>query len=126
LARAAIVILVLVLVLGGLFFLLRPDTPSGTPQDRTFDVSIKDGAMSPEEISVDKGDTVTLRVTSDEPVELHVHGYDVEQEVEPGQESNLDFEADLTGRFEIEDHETERARHAPGAPQVGRRRCAAC
>jgi hypothetical protein len=106
--RAAIVVLVVVLVLGGLFFLLRPDTPEGGPQGRTFDVSMKDGEMSPEEISVNQDDTVTLRVRTDEPTELHVHGYDVEQEVEPGREAEIDFEADLTGRFEIEDHETEK------------------
>jgi Cupredoxin-like domain len=108
LTRAAIVVLVVVLVLGGLFFLLRPDDPSGAPQDRTFDVTIKGGEMSPNEISVDQGDTVTLRVSSDKPIKLHVHGYDVEQEVEPGRKSNIEFEADLTGRFEIEDHETEK------------------
>ena len=106
--RAAIVVLVVVLVLGGLFFLLRPDTPEGGPRDRTFDVSIKDGEMNPGEISVNQGDTVTLRVSTDEPTELHVHGYDVEQEVEPGQEAEIAFEADLTGRFEIEDHESEK------------------
>jgi hypothetical protein len=106
--RAAIVVLVVVLVLGGLFFLLRPDTLEGGPQDRTFDVSIESDSMSPEEISVNQGDTVTLRVSTDEPTELHVHGYDLEQEVEPDREAEIDFEADLTGRFEIEDHETEK------------------
>ena len=106
--RIAIVVLVVVLVLGGLFFLLRPDTPEGSPQDRSFDVSIEGGEMSPGEISVDEGDTVTLRVSSDKPVELHMHGYDVEQEVEPGEKAEIRFEADLTGRFEIEDHETEK------------------
>jgi hypothetical protein len=106
--RAAIVVLVVVLVLGGLFFLLRPDTQEGGPRDRSFEVSIEDGEMSPEEISVHRGDTVTLRVGTDEPTELHVHGYDVEQEVEPGEGAKIDFEADLTGRFEIEDHETEK------------------
>ena len=106
--RAAIVMLAVVLVLGGLFLLLRPDTPNGGPQDRIFDVSIKGGEMSPGEISVNQGDTVTLRVSTDEPTELHVHGYDVEQEVEPGRDADIDFEADLTGRFEIEDHESEK------------------
>jgi hypothetical protein len=106
--RAAIVVLVVVLILGGLFFLLRPDSSEGGPQDQTFDVSIESGRMSPEEISVNQGDTVTLRVSTDEPTELHVHGYDVEQEVEPGREAEIDFEADLTGRFEIEDHESEK------------------
>jgi len=106
--RAAIVVLVVVLVLVGLFFLLRPDTPEGGPQDRTIEVSIKDGEMDPEEISADQGDTVTLRVSADEPTELHVHGYDVERELGPGKEAEIDFEADLTGRFEIENHETEK------------------
>ena len=114
-ARNLILIAVIVLILGGLFFLLRPDTPEGAPRERTFDLSIEEGEMSPAEISVDEGDRVTLRVSSDEPMELHLHGYDVEREVEPGQEAELHFEADLTGRFEIEDHESERE---PGVLQV--------
>ena len=106
--RAAIIVLVVVLVLGGLYFLLRPDNPSGAPQERAFDVSVKGGEMRPNEISVNKGDSVTLQVSSDQPIGLHIHGYDVEQEVEPGQSAELRFQADLTGRFEIEDHETEK------------------
>jgi heme/copper-type cytochrome/quinol oxidase subunit 2 len=97
-----------VLVLGGLFFLLRPDTPAVGPQDRTFDVSIEGGEMSPDEISVNEGDRMTLRISSDEQMEVHVHGYDVEREVGPGSTAKLHFEADLTGQFEIEDHESER------------------
>ena len=107
-ARSLILSAVIVLVLGGLFFVLRPDTPSGGPQDRKFDLSIEDGEMSPAEISVHEGDNVTLRVSFDEPMELHLHGYDVEQEVGPGKKGRLHFEADLTGRFEIEDHESEK------------------
>jgi hypothetical protein len=106
--RAAIVILVVVLMLGGLFFLLRPAISEGGPQDRVFDVSIKDGEMSPEEISVHQGDTVTLRVSTDEPTELHVHGYGVEREIKADGKAEIYFEADLTGRFEIEDHEPEK------------------
>ena len=106
--RAAIVILVIALVLGGLFFLLRPDKPAGAPRDRTFDLAIKNGKMSPNEISVNQNDKVTLRVSSDKPMEFHLHGYDVEQEVGPGQKAKLRFEADLTGRFEMEDHESEK------------------
>jgi hypothetical protein len=33
--------------------------------------------------------------------------YGLEEEVSPGEETDLSFEADLTGRFEIEGHETE-------------------
>jgi hypothetical protein len=103
-----ILIAVIVLILGGLFFLLRPDTPAGVPRDRMIAVSIEGGEMSPAEISVNEDDSVTLRVSSDRPMELHVHGYDVEGEVGPGQKVNFRFEADRTGRFEIEDHESEK------------------
>ena len=96
------------LVLGGLFFLLRADTPAAGPRERTFDVSIEGGEMSPNEISVNESDRVTLHISSDEPMEVHVHGYDMEHEVGPGQKAELHFKADLTGRFEIEDHESER------------------
>jgi hypothetical protein len=108
LARNLIVILAVIIVLGGLFFLLRPDSLTVGPRERTFDVSINGGEMSPSDISVNEGDRVTLRLRADEPMELHVHGYDVEQEIEPGQPAELHFEADITGRFEIEDHETEK------------------
>ncbi len=64
--------------------------------------------MSPAEIPVNQYARVTLRVSSDKPMELHRHGYDVEREIEPGREAKLRFKADLTGRFEIEDHESEK------------------
>lgn len=102
------VVVVVVFVLGGLFFVLRPDTREGAPRDRTFDVSIEGGEMSPDEVSVNEDDNVTLRISSDKPTELHIHGYDVELEVEPGKTAELRFEADLTGRFEIEDHDAEK------------------
>jgi hypothetical protein len=50
---------------------------------------------------------VTLRLSLESPVEIHLHGYDLEGNVLPGEETELSFEADTTGRFEIEDHETE-------------------
>jgi FtsP/CotA-like multicopper oxidase with cupredoxin domain len=117
-SRTIVVALLVLLALGGLFFALRPDAPSsgrsdadreGGPRTETFDVSIEGGAMTPGEISVSEGDRVTLRLTSDEPVELHLHGYDLEKEVNPGETATLSFEADLTGRFEVEDHDKETA-----------------
>ena len=106
-ARSLILIAVIVLILGGLFFLLRPDSPAAGSRERTFDLSIEGGEMSPSEISVNEGDRVTFRISSDKPMEFHMHGYDLEQKIEPGKTAELHFKADLTGRFEIEDHETE-------------------
>ena len=103
------VVAVLVLVgLAALFLVLRPGpSQTGAPHERTIDLAVEDGAMTPEEIKVREGDRVRLRVTSDERIEIHLHGYDVEREVTPGEPATLSFEADFTGRFEIEDHESE-------------------
>ncbi len=111
--RTLVVIALMLLALGGLFFALRPDTTAVTgpsadePQERVYDVAIEDGTMNPAEINADEGDQVTLRFTSNSPVEIHLHGYDLEEEVSPSETTELSFEAELAGRFEIEDHETE-------------------
>lgn len=104
--RFAALVLLVLLVLGGLFFTLRPDPRATGPQMRKFDLSVEGGAMSPEKISVSEGDRVKLRITSDSPLVLHLHGYDVEREVEPDEPAELSFEANLTGRFEMEAEET--------------------
>ena len=72
-----ILIAVIVLSWAGCSSCCAP-TPSGVPRERTIAVSIEGGEMSPAEISVNEGDSVTLRVSSDRPMELHLHGYDVE------------------------------------------------
>jgi hypothetical protein len=106
-ARTSALILVSVLVLGGLFLLLRPEAPDTAPGERSFDLRIGGNGMRPEEVSVREGDRVTMSIRSESRMELHIHGYDLEREVEPDEAARLSFEADLTGRFEIEDHETE-------------------
>ena len=116
--RTVVVIVLVILGLGVLFLALRPDstsnkdddpteTPADEPQERIHDVAIEDGSMNPDEISVKEGDLLTLRLTSETPVEVHVHGYNVEGAVSPGEATVLSLEADATGQFEIEDHETE-------------------
>lgn len=106
-ARARILVLGIALLLAGLFVLLRPNSPAAGPQTREFDLMISEGVMEPSDITVTEGDRVVLRISADSPLEVHVHGYDLEREVEPDKPAKLSFEADLTGRFEIEDHETE-------------------
>ena len=116
--RALILIPILVLVLVGLFFLLRPaprpsdpnDTGAATeePEEKTLDLAVTGGStMTPDEISVDEGDAATLRITSDEPLEFHLHGYDLEADVEPDEPAELSFDATITGRFDIENEETQ-------------------
>ncbi len=58
----------------------------------------------PSRIKVRQGDAVTLRVTSDQDDELHLHGYDLEAQLQPGVAANLSFIADRSGRFDLELH----------------------
>ena len=98
--------LLLLLALIGLFLLLRPDpsTSADEAQEQAFEIAVSEGTMRPEEIFVEEGDRVNLRITSDEPLEFHLHGYDLEEEVEPDRPAELSFDATTTGRFEIENH----------------------
>jgi len=73
----------------------------------TFDIKIEGGRV-PEAmrlIRVTEGDVVKLRWTSDRPLVLHLHGYDIEKRVAPGAVSELVFTAYATGRFPIHLHE---------------------
>ncbi len=53
-----------------------------------------------------EGTHVTLVVTSDVADEVHVHGYDIESELEPGTPAELSFDATIPGVFEVELHES--------------------
>ena len=49
-----------------------------------------------------EGETVRFRVRSDQPDHVHIHGYDIMKDVEPGQTVDVAFKGDITGIFEIE------------------------
>jgi FtsP/CotA-like multicopper oxidase with cupredoxin domain len=57
-------------------------------------------------IEVKKGDLVRIRVLSDRPDEIHLHGYDIAQIARPGKPARFRFVADFEGVFELESHET--------------------
>lgn len=56
-----------------------------------------------------EGERVELRWTADEPLVLHLHGYDIETRVAPDKPAVTSFTARLTGRFPV-------AIHVDGAP----------
>jgi hypothetical protein len=60
-----------------------------------------------EELEYDAGEQVRFRVQSDAADEVHVHGYDVEEEVPAGGAVTLSFPAEIEGIFEVELHESE-------------------
>ena len=77
------------------------DSPS-----RVIDVRIESRrVVAPKEaIQITETDVIELRWTSDEPVKLHLHGYDLEIEVRPGKPAAMLIKAHATGRFPITSH----------------------
>lgn len=70
---------------------VRNGKPVGGVQDLTFNA----------------GEQIRFEVRSDAPDEVHVHGYDIEQEIPAGGAATLSFPADIEGLFEVELHESE-------------------
>ena len=111
--RTLVVVLVTLIVLGVLFVLLRPESSApessdvGETQEQPVALAINGNNMSPDEVSVTEGDQVTLQIISNRPIEVHLHGYDLEEVVGAEEPGELSFEATMTGRFPIEDHDTE-------------------
>lgn len=126
-----IIFLVLaVALLGGLFFAFKPQKQVQNPpanQDvvpviteskaKTFELVVKSKKLvsGPETIKVTEGDEVVIKITSDEPEELHLHGYDKSVDLEKNIEAQLSFTANLTGRFP---YELEKSKTDIGALEV--------
>ena len=55
-------------------------------------------------LRVDHNDEVVLRITSDREATFHLHGYDLEASLTPGETAALAFTANATGKFDFEMH----------------------
>ena len=51
-----------------------------------------------------QGDQVRFRVRTKGADEVHVHGYNIEKETQPGKTLSISFKATINGIFEIELH----------------------
>jgi len=73
---------------------------------KTITVRVADGKVTPKpgRVSVARGETVRLVVTSDVADEVHVHAYDQEAPLTPGKPATLQFVASQPGLFEVETH----------------------
>ena len=119
-------------VLAGLFLFLRPtpmqmsapataaQTPapvtaaapavpvevSGPAASQVFEIVVHKGqrVSGPAEIQVHEGQNVTLKLTSDQPDELHLHGYDLHLSLRANVPAALAFQAVHSGRFDYELH----------------------
>jgi plastocyanin len=104
--RRLVIALVAIIVIGGIFFVVRSQSSHHAAKHLTFQLRIQKNTMSPSDISATQGDTVTLHVTADAAFELHLHGYNRKLELKPGKTSTLTFKADTAGSFEMENEDT--------------------
>jgi heme/copper-type cytochrome/quinol oxidase subunit 2 len=72
----------------------------------TFALRIQNGRVPQNMrlIRVKRNDVVKLQWTTDKPMSLHLHGYDIEKQVVPGAVTEMVFTARATGRFTVEPH----------------------
>lgn len=91
-----------------------PTTSSSAPAEATepvveISVSVRDGKVKPKtrRVEVAKDSQLRLIVTSDVDDQLHVHGFEIDEEIEAGRPTTVEFVADQQGVFEVETHETE-------------------
>ena len=87
------------------------EPPPPPPEPEVTRIRMRDGAVvgGPKDIEVTRGDTVRIVVTSDAPDEVHLHGYDITRNPEPGRPARFQFRAHAEGAFEIESHVAEDA-----------------
>jgi hypothetical protein len=75
------------------------ETPTPTPTPEPPPLLTADKVTK---LEATEGETVKFRVRADEPEEVHVHGYDISKDLEPGQTATMSFKATINGIFEIE------------------------
>jgi hypothetical protein len=79
-------------------------TPAATPKPSVTRIRVRGGKPvgGVKKIEVDKGDRVRLAVSSDVADEVHIHGYDLFEDVGPGTAARFNFKASIGGAFEVE------------------------
>ncbi|RBY89341.1 hypothetical protein [Blastococcus sp. TF02A-30] len=80
---------------------------SQAPAGQLLEVQVAGGQVTGDtgRVPVAAGEHVVLTVTSDVPDELHLHGYDLTADLQPGTPATVEFDATIPGVFEVELHE---------------------
>ena len=74
--------------------------------EEVFDIRIENRSVpvTGDTVRVSEGDLVVLRWHTDEPVTLHLHGYDIEIRALPDRSVETRLETFASGRFPITSH----------------------
>ncbi|HET8873880.1 MAG TPA: hypothetical protein VFM83_09355 [Gaiellaceae bacterium] len=130
--RTALIVAAAVIVAAGLFIVLRPDNGNDNASGSTTTTSTTTAASTTtsttppappappppvnvrivvrggepvggiRNVTVSKGRRVVLIVNSDVADEVHLHGYNLKRDVEPGTPARLPFRATINGTVEVE------------------------
>jgi hypothetical protein len=82
----------------------KPEKPKPKPEPEVATIVVKGGQPvgGVQELSFDEGDAIRFVVQSDVADHVHLHGYDVMQDVAAGGSTEFNVPATLTGVFEAE------------------------
>lgn len=82
------------------------DSDESSGDAKTIRIVVRSGQVEGgiQRPSVKQGQTVALVVDTDAGEYVHVHGYDLREDVVPGEPTRLSFVASTPGRFEVELH----------------------
>jgi hypothetical protein len=83
----------------------KPEThETPTPEGNVVRVRVAGGNVQGVEDTVDLavGEKLTILVRSDSADEVHVHGYNLIDDVGPGEQAKIELTADIPGVFEVE------------------------
>lgn len=70
-----------------------------------FELAIRDARVAgATTLRARRGADIVLRWTTDRPHRLHLHGYEIELSLGPGQVAEMQFTASNAGRFPVEIH----------------------
>jgi hypothetical protein len=80
---------------------------TGFADEKSFQLNLQKGVAPKAErlVQVTKGDAVRIKLTSDQPGELHLHAYRVVAKLTDAKQAvDVSFQAQATGRFRFEWH----------------------
>jgi hypothetical protein len=81
-----------------------PGQEPATPPRETIVVAGGEPRDGVNRLEYEQGDQVRLEVRSDVDEEIHVHGYDLYEQLTAGERTRFSFAAEIEGVFEIELH----------------------
>jgi len=73
-------------------------------QNASFEVRQQRIADPAPTVRVPQGDTLVLELRSDSPMDLHLHGYDLQLALKAGTPGRLQLQASALGRFPLAAH----------------------